>query len=155
AAAPAAPELSPRPELSINNYKDALLGEVRKAQAVFYNAVLAQAQRVETGNDRITFIFASTQRTMKDMFEQKRPWLENLAQQVSGRKIAVTAAVGGPTVQPGATEPAPSEAAPAAASPAPAIKDRKSALRDQALADAGVQALLEVFPAEIRDVEEM
>jgi len=32
---------------------------------------------------------------------------------------------------------------------------RKSTLREQALADAGVQALLEVFPAEIRDVEEM
>ena len=27
--------------------------------------------------------------------------------------------------------------------------------RHRALADAGVQALLEVFPAEIRDVEEM
>jgi hypothetical protein len=33
--------------------------------------------------------------------------------------------------------------------------DRKSALRKQALADAGVQAMLEVFAAEIRDVEEM
>ena len=33
--------------------------------------------------------------------------------------------------------------------------DKKSALREQALADAGVQAMLEVFPAEIRDVEEM
>ena len=33
--------------------------------------------------------------------------------------------------------------------------NRKSTLREQALADAGVQALLEVFPAEIRDVEEM
>jgi len=33
--------------------------------------------------------------------------------------------------------------------------DNKSALREQALADAGVQAMLEVFPAEIRDVEEM
>ena len=32
---------------------------------------------------------------------------------------------------------------------------RKSTLREQALADAGVQALLDVFPAEIRDVEEM
>jgi len=27
--------------------------------------------------------------------------------------------------------------------------------REQALADAGVQTMLEVFPAEIRDVEEM
>ena len=33
--------------------------------------------------------------------------------------------------------------------------DRKTVLREQALADAGVQTLLEVFPAEIRDVEEM
>jgi hypothetical protein len=33
--------------------------------------------------------------------------------------------------------------------------DKKSALREEALADAGVQAMLEVFPAEIRDVEEM
>jgi hypothetical protein len=33
--------------------------------------------------------------------------------------------------------------------------DRKLALKEQALADAGVQALLEVFPAEIRDVEEI
>ena len=36
-----------------------------------------------------------------------------------------------------------------------AATDKKSALREQALADASVQALLEVFPAEIRDVEEM
>jgi hypothetical protein len=40
-------------------------------------------------------------------------------------------------------------------SPSDAAASRKTALRDQALADAGVQALLEVFPAEIRDVEEM
>ena len=32
---------------------------------------------------------------------------------------------------------------------------KKSALKEQALADPGVQALFEVFPAEIRDVEEM
>ncbi len=34
-------------------------------------------------------------------------------------------------------------------------QDRKTVLKEQALADAGVQAMLEVFPAEIRDVEEM
>jgi hypothetical protein len=33
--------------------------------------------------------------------------------------------------------------------------DRKAALKARALADAGVKALLEVFPAEIRDVEEI
>ncbi len=33
--------------------------------------------------------------------------------------------------------------------------DKKSALREKALADTAVQTMLEVFPAEIRDVEEM
>jgi hypothetical protein len=79
------------------------------------------------------------------MFEQHRGWLEALAQRVGGRKIAVAAVQG--DVPPAA--PAGDAAATAAAA------DRKSALREQALADAGVQAMLEVFPAEIRDVEEM
>ena len=44
----------------------------------------------------------------------------------------------------------------AAAAPAQAERtDRQTALKAQALADPGVQSLLEVFPAEIRDVEEM
>ena len=36
----------------------------------------------------------------------------------------------------------------------PAEPDRKAALREQALADSGVQAMLDVFAAEIKDVEE-
>ena len=43
----------------------------------------------------------------------------------------------------------------AEADSAAAAADRKSALKERALADAGMQALLEVFPAEIRDVEEI
>ena len=33
--------------------------------------------------------------------------------------------------------------------------DKKAALKEQALADSGIQTMLEVFPAEIRDVEEI
>jgi hypothetical protein len=33
-------------------------------------------------------------------------------------------------------------------------KDRQQDLRQQALADSGVQAMLDVFAAEIKDVEE-
>ena len=46
-------------------------------------------------------------------------------------------------------------AAPRAADDRRSDADKKTALREQALADAGVQTMLEVFPAEIRDVEEM
>ncbi len=58
------------------------------------------------------------------------------------------------TASPAADEAqSPSSSAPAEPAQKPA--DKKSALREQALADAGVQTMLEVFPAEIRDVEEM
>ena len=104
--------------------------------------VVAQAQKIEIAGDRVTFTFSANQRALRDQFEQNRTWLESTAQQAGGRKIAVSA------VQ---TEAAP---APAAGGASPQ-EDRKAELRKQAMADAGVQAMLEVFPVEIRDVEEI
>jgi DNA polymerase-3 subunit gamma/tau len=126
------------------NFKDALLAEIRKSKTVFYNTVVAQAQRIDVAADRVTFTFSATQRTLKDVLEQNRGWLEAAAQQIAGRKVAVT----------GVQADAPSTESATAGSNGSA-EDAKSALREQALADAGVQAMLEVFPAEIRDVEEM
>jgi DNA polymerase III subunit gamma/tau len=129
--------------------KDALLAEIRKSKAVFYNTVVAQAQRIDVAGDRVTFTFAANQRAMRQMFEQNRAWMEAAAQQISGRRISVVAVQNG---QGSGSEPPP------AAVPdddRPAAPDRKSALREQALADAGVQAMLEVFSGDIRDVEEM
>jgi DNA polymerase-3 subunit gamma/tau len=118
-------------------FKDALLSEIRKTKAVFYNMVVAQAQKIEVADDRVTFTFAPNQRALRDQFEQNRAWLESVGQQVAGRRIVFVAQ----------SEP-PGEIVPTG-------PDRKTVLREQALADAGVQTLLEVFPAEIRDVEEM
>ena len=126
-------------------FKDALLAEIRKSKGVFYNTVVAQAQKIEVAATRVSFTFSATQRTLRDVFDQNRPWLESLAQQVTGRQIAVT------SVQ--SAEPGASGAQPVME--APVKTDRKSTLKEQALADASVQALLDVFPAEIRDVEEM
>jgi DNA polymerase-3 subunit gamma/tau len=132
---------APAPSAS---FKETLLAEIRKGKAVFYNTVVAQAQKIEVTGDRVTFAFGPGQRTLREMFEQNRGWLEDLARRVAGRPVAVSSVhhdggVSGP----------PGDAAKAAA------PDPKSALKAEALADAGVQALLEVFPAEIRDVEEM
>jgi DNA polymerase III subunit gamma/tau len=135
---PAAPEPAPT-----GNFKDALLAEIRKTKAVFYNTVVAQAQKIEVTPDRVTFTFSSSQGALRGMFEQSRSWLEPLAQQVAGRKVVVISANGGDNGGNPQT------------APEPPRSDRQIALREQALADAGVQALLEVFPAEIRDVEEM
>jgi DNA polymerase-3 subunit gamma/tau len=124
-------------------FKEAFLSEVRRTKVVFYNMVVAQAQRIEINADRVAFTFSATQRTLCETFEQHRAWLESIAAKLTGRKVAVTAVQAAD-----AAAPLPEQTVDAAAT-------RKSALREQALADAGVQALLEVFPAEIRDVEEM
>jgi hypothetical protein len=110
---------------------------------VFYNTVVAQAQKIEAGADRVTFTFSPVQRALKDAVERERAWLESAAQKIAGRKITIAA------VQTDAPPPT------AETAPADAGVPDKSSLRQQAMADSGVQALLEVFPAEIRDVEEM
>ena len=128
-----------------DNFKDAFLAEIRKGKPVLYNMCVAQAQKIEVNGDRAVFTFSAGQRALRDQFEQNRAWLESVAQQAAGRKIAVTAvqldAAPVPPAGPGAGD--------------PPVPDRKAELRQQALAEPGIQAMLEVFPAEIRDVEEM
>jgi hypothetical protein len=131
--------------IASGDFKNALLAEIRKSKVAFYNTVVAQAQRIEAAGDRLTFTFAPNQRALQAMFEEKRAWLEGLAFDVSGRKIALSLIQGD----------APPASSGEAAATAAAAAEKKSALREQALADAGVQAMLEVFPAEIRDVEEI
>jgi len=125
--------------------RDAFLSELRKSRKFFYGTVVAQAQRIDIESDRVVFTFAPQHRALRVQLDQSRVWLDPLASQFSGRKMIVVSAEG---------VPAPSRpGAPAPASPAPE-KDRQSDLRQQALADSGVQAMLDVFAAEIKDVEE-
>ena len=111
---------------------------------MLYNTVVAQAQRIDVADDRIVLTFAASQK-IGPAFEKYRPVLEATAARLAGRKVAVvsdTSAGAAPDAQ---------NAADAAAAEA----DKKSALKERVLADAGVQAMLEVFPIEIRDVEEL
>src|SRR5262249_29157148 len=127
--------------------KDALLAEIRRSKMVFYSTDCAQAQQIEDARAHVSFTFSSTLRTRLKMFEENRARLESIEQQVAGRRIAMSGAIvdssAAPDTQAGGGQPAVDRTA-----------EKKSALREQALADAGVQAMLEVFPAEIRDVEE-
>jgi DNA polymerase-3 subunit gamma/tau len=128
--------------------KDAFLEEVRKVKKFFHGTVIAQAQRIEIEGDRIVFTFGPQHRALRSQLEQTRPLLETIATQLAGRRMTVAAAEGAAAVP---SAPSPQPDAPAAGDSA----DRKAALREQALADSGVQAMLDVFAAEIRDVEEM
>jgi DNA polymerase-3 subunit gamma/tau len=140
---PVDPGATSTPSTEDATFKDAFLAEVRKTKVVLYNMVVAQAQKIEVSADRVAFTFSATQRTLCETLEQNRGWLESIAGKLAGRKVTVVAVqtADGAAPLPGQTP--------------DAAVTRKSVLRELALADAGVQALLEVFPAEIRDVEEM
>ncbi|MGH9258133.1 MAG: DNA polymerase III subunit gamma/tau [Vicinamibacterales bacterium] len=129
--------------------KDAFLGEVRAAKTFFYNTVVAQAQRIDVADDAITFSFLPQHRALREQFDQANAWLESTAQRLAGRRIAVTA-VQAPASQDAPAQP-PAGAQSKKEAPTPARRDLKA----EAMASSAVQAMLDVFPAEIRDVEEM
>jgi DNA polymerase-3 subunit gamma/tau len=140
--------------------KDSFLSEIHKAKKFFYGTVVAQAQRIEFEGDKVVFTFAPQHRALRAQLDQNRPWLESAATQLAGRRIAVAAAEGPPSV---AVRSA-SSAAASSGETAPAMKtgdagagpvDRQEALKERALSDTGVQTMLDVFAAEIKDVEEM
>ena len=122
-------------------FKAALLAEIKRAKKFFYGTVVAQAQKIELDGSRLTFSFAPAQRTLEAQLEQSRSWLEPMAAQIARRKIAVV------TVQENAV-PLPPGASPGGTA------DRGT-LKAQAMSDSAVKAMLDVFPAEIRDVEEI
>lgn len=121
-------------------FKEAFLAEIQRVKAFFYGTVVAQAQRIEVEPDRITFTFSPAHRVMREQLEQSRAWLESVAETVAGRRVAVLGVQAAPD-------------APAASANGERAS-RGADLKAEAMADAGVQALLDVFPAEIRDVEE-
>ena len=127
--------------------KTALLDEIRKSKRFFYGTVVAQAQRIDVEPDRVLFVFTPQHRALRSQFEQCRPWLETTASQLAGRRMTVTAT----EIAPPAAESARDTDAGIAAPPS----DRQQELKQQAMADSGVRALLDVFAAEIKDVEKM
>jgi DNA polymerase-3 subunit gamma/tau len=140
AAAPTAPPSA---------LKDALLAEMQKTKKFFYGTVIAQAQRIEVEADRIVMTFAPQHRALKQQLEQGRPWLEEMASRLAGRKITVLGVDGtGPALKTG-------DAGRGAGSAAAEAGDQQSALKQKAMADSGVQAMLDVFRTDIKEVEEI
>jgi DNA polymerase-3 subunit gamma/tau len=137
------------PPVAASEFKDAFLAEIRRQKKFFYGTVLAQAQRIDVEGDRVNVVFAPQHRAMRAQLEQTRPLLETIATQLAGRRMTVVALEG---IASGGASTMPDAARPAAASSAPA--DHQAALREQALAEPAVQAMLDVFAAEIKEVEE-
>jgi len=143
-------EGGPAIEGQAGELRDAFFAEIKRAKAVFYRMVVAQAQRIEFEAERIVFRFSPAHKLQKEQVEQNRTWLESLAGRLLGRRVRVMASSGpkGETAN-GAASGAQGDARSGqAAGGAPD-------LRTQAMADAGLKELADVFPLEIRDVEKL
>jgi DNA polymerase-3 subunit gamma/tau len=140
-----ATEGGPKPaSVPAGEARDAFLLEIRKSKQAFYNTVVAQAQKIEFGPDRVTFSFLPAHRMLREQVETSRPWLEQIASGVAGKRMSVG------TAQADAVP----EVIPAAGS-SPAPQSKPPDLKTAAMADSAVQAMLDVFPAEIENVEEI
>jgi DNA polymerase III subunit gamma/tau len=145
APAPAPDPRSPIVDRDPSALKDAFLARIRQEKKFFYGTVVAQAHRIAVSGDEVRFAFAPAHKALRAQLEQHRAWLEGLAEAVAGRRMAVVsteAAVAPPAEEPSGRPPDDGEG-------------KRAELRARALKNDGVQALLEVFSAEITEIEEM
>jgi hypothetical protein len=147
----AAPAAASAGALSGAALKDALLAEIRSGKKILYELSIAAAQRIEVSDEAVTFTFGANQNAARGNLEQSRAWIEAAVQRLAGRKVNLV-------VVQAASAATPSADAPASVAPAPAPEKPKSGSRDlkaEAMSSSAVQAMLDVFPAEIRIVEEI
>jgi DNA polymerase-3 subunit gamma/tau len=134
------------------DFKNRFLAEVQRSNKTFFGFHLAQAQKIELVEDRLVLTFGPIHEVMRQQVEGKRGWLESIAESIAGRKVPVATAKG-PAMDPDAPRPAAAPPMPVPTQAAPPADETD--LKARALADSGVQAMLEIFPADIRDVEEI
>jgi DNA polymerase III subunit gamma/tau len=126
--------------------KGSLLSEIKAAKPVFYNVVVAAAYRIDVTPGAVSVIFQPNQKVAKQQCEEQRAWLQGLAEKVMGAPVVVSI-----SVNEGATAPTPPQPPPAAQAARPSPEE---VTRD-AMANATVQAVLEIFPVEKTTVEEL
>jgi DNA polymerase-3 subunit gamma/tau len=124
--------------------KDRLLAEIKSAKSTFYNLVVAQAFRIDVTPAGISFVFQANQKNAKQQADDQRAWVQQIAETLAGRPVPVTI-----TLAEGSTQPAPPPPPPLV--PLRSPEDTKA----QAMANATVQAVLEIFPVEKTTVEEI
>ena len=135
-APPAAPAVATAAVEPDGGTVQRLIESLRKSNRTFFGTALARATFVIDGSKLVLTVGGNFEQAR---CEGRRSWIEDTAQQVFGRKLPLEIRV---VVQ--ATE--------SAADP---VEVDKARLKEQALKSEAVQAMLDVFAAEIRDAEEI
>jgi hypothetical protein len=119
-----------------------MMSTIRESNKVFFSMVVAQAQSVEVEGDSIVFAFAPVHKSLRQNFEGRRGWLEQMAAQIAGKPIKILSKDGDPAI-----------AAEKAAATTQQVA-RQTELKAKAKAEPAVQNILDVFGGEIEAVEE-
>jgi DNA polymerase-3 subunit gamma/tau len=135
---------------SSGDVKSAFLAEIQQAKTFFYRTVIARARRIDLEPARIVFTFDPQDRALRLQFDQLKPSLVETASRIAGRRMGVVA-----VEDAGATDSPQGESSSGAIVATAMGEKRQAELRERALANSGVQAMLDVFAAEIKEVEEM
>jgi DNA polymerase-3 subunit gamma/tau len=129
-------------EAALARFREAFLAEVKRTRGqADWGMVFMPARRVDVEVGSVTFVYEIQPKLMATRFEALRAELSEKATALAGRPMTV-----GCRVESGAPAPG------TPASPAQGDKDK---LKAAVMAEPAVQALLDVFPADIRDVEEV
>jgi DNA polymerase III subunit gamma/tau len=152
---PAAPAASPRPQVPSapaapsggSDFKDRFLAEVKSGKSTFYNLVVASAFRIEASASGVSFAFLPNQKNAKGQCEEQKAWLASIAEKVAGKPVPISI-----VVAESGSQPAPAPAVPQSATSKPHASPEE--LKDEAMQNSTVQALLEIFPVEKTTVEE-
>ncbi len=119
------------------------MAEIKSAKSTFYNLVVAQAFRIDVSPSGINFVFQANQKNAKQQADDQRAWLQQVAEKLAGKPVPVTITLAEPSTP---------------AAPPPAVVTPRASAEDvnaQAMANATVQAVLEIFPVEKTTVEEI
>ena len=127
--------------------KDAILKEIQRSKKLLYGTVVAQAEKIDVEPNLVTFTFAPAHRTLKSQLERNRTWISDVASKLSEQKVRVE-------VVESDSPPGPLVEATPQSTPEKTV-DSAETLKEQVMKDKGVQAVLDVFDAEIREVEEI
>jgi DNA polymerase-3 subunit gamma/tau len=139
-AAPVAPVMAPPdPDATTAAHGgsvEQLVEALRKSNRTFFGTALARATFVVDGPKLVLTVGGNFEQAR---CEGRRSWIEDTAQQVFGRRLSLEVRV---VLQ--AAEVTPDQA-----------EVEKARLKEQALKSEAVQAMLDVFAADIRDAEEI
>ncbi len=149
------PETVPVDVEDFSDQKAKLMAAIKQEKKFFYGTVVAQAQRIELAPETMTFTFTPGQKTLAAQLAQNMAWLEEMAETVLGRKVAILSAQG--MVSPTASL----AVDPLRAPVEPVTPETKTGsqpvdtLRPRVMADTFVKAMVDVLSAEIDDVQKL